>query len=284
MNKTVIKQIIKLALIEDAAAKDITSNTLIAKSATCTGKIVARQAGVVAGLELAKAAFVEFDKSVKVKLLKKDGSTVRRGATLATVTGPTRSVLASERTALNFLGFLSGIATTTNAYVKETRPYKVKILDTRKTTPTLRGFQKYAVKCGGGTNHRFDLNELVLIKDNHRAIYKKFTSLAAAVQKFRTQTKKPIEVEVDTLDEFKDALAGEPDLILLDNMTTAEMRKAVAIARKLPLKKRPLLEASGGVTLRNVKAIAKTGVDHISIGALTHSHQNFDVSLEIKDA
>ena len=282
MKKDLIKKLVKQALKEDHASNDITSNTLIAKSSTCVGRIVARQSGVISGLNFAKAAFTEFDPKVKVKLLKKDGQTVRRGNTLATIKGSTRSILTSERTALNFLGHLSGIATNTNAYVKATRGTKAKVLDTCKTTPTLRAIEKYAVKCGGGENHRFNLSELVLVKDNHRAMYKKFTTLAEAVKKYRKQTKKSIQVEVDTLTELADVLQGKPDYVLLDNMTPLQLRKAVAATRKLPVKKRPLLEASGGITLRNIANIAKSGVDRISIGALTHTRNNFDVSLEIK--
>lgn len=281
MNRQAIIKIVRAALKEDKVHQDITSKHLISPRSQCHAQIVARQDGTLAGIPFARAAFKEFDEGITITFKKRDGDPIKKGQVIAKIKGKTRSVLTCERTALNFIGYLSGIATRAGHYVAAIKPAKAEILDTRKTTPTLRPLEKYAVKCGGGVNHRADLSELVLIKDNHRAMYKKFTTLAQAIRDFRHLTRKKIEIEVDTLIELKDAIEGNPDYVLLDNMRINQLRKAVALVKKLPGNRRPLLEASGGITLKNIKKIAATGVDRISIGALTHSHPNFDASLEI---
>ena len=187
--------------------------------------------------------------------------------------------MTGERTALNFLGYLSGIATNTRRYVRAVLPYKGVILDTRKTTPTLRELEKYAVRCGGAENHRFDLEGMILVKDNHRWACRR-TSIARMVKRLRKGTREVIEFEVDTLAQFEQALAAGVDIILLDNMNCAQMKKAVILKNKSEEWRRPLLEASGGITLKNIKQVARTGVDRISIGALTHSRRSIDVSME----
>jgi nicotinate-nucleotide pyrophosphorylase (carboxylating) len=182
---------------------------------------------------------------------------------------------------LNFLGYLSGIATGTRQYVQKVRGTKAVILDTRKTTPGLRALEKYAVRCGGGGNHRSRLDQMVLMKDNHRAACGRQWNIAETVARLRKQTKKKIEIEVDNLTQFKQILSALPNMILLDNMTNAQMKRAVRLVKGLPRKKRPLLEASGGVTLSNVAGIARTGVDRISVGALTHTHKAVNMSMEL---
>lgn len=216
---------------------------------------------------------------MKITFYHKDGDLVEKNTRIAKIEGKTRAIFTGERTALNFLGFLSGVATYTHEFVEAIRPYKTRILDTRKTTPGLRNLEKYAVKCGGGTNHRFGLYDMALIKDNHRHACHPEISIQEAIKRIRKRTKKKIQVEVDTLDQFMQALEVSPDMILLDNMTTAQLKKAVAIAKKIRTKK-PVLEASGGVSIKNVRSIAATGVDRISIGSLTHSPRSIDISLE----
>ncbi len=281
MNAKHINTLIRLALSEDAANKDITTNLLISSTHTSSSVIIVRENAVLCGLTIAKKVFQKLNKHVRFQTKFKDGAVVKRNTTIATIKGKTRSLLTGERVALNFLEHLSGIATNTHKYVLKTRLQKAKIYDTRKTTPGLRLLEKYAVKCGGGYNHRSDLSEFILIKDNHRHACHPRQSIAQAIQRIRHKTKKVLEIEIDDLNQFKQALKAEPDMILLDNMTCTQMKKAVALTRTLPRKKRPLLEASGGITLANVAAVAKTGVDRISIGSLTHSHKAIDVSLEL---
>ena len=241
--------------------------------------IIVKEKGVICGLAQAKETFRAIDPKMKITFYHKDGDFVKKNTKIAKLEGKTRALFTGERTALNFLGFLSGVATHTHEFVEKIYPYKAQILDTRKTTPGLRNLEKYAVKCGGGTNHRFGLYDMALIKDNHRHACHPEISIQEAVKNIRKRTKKKIQVEVDTLDQFMQALEVKPDMILLDNMTTTQLRKAVAITKKLKTKK-PLLEASGGVSLRNVRSIAKTGVDRISIGSLTHSPRSIDISLD----
>ncbi len=228
-----------------------------------------------------KEIFRQVDPKLRFQTKFRDGQHVKKGTVVATISGKTRSLLTAERTALNFLSYLSGIATQTSHYVQAIKPHKAKILDTRKTTPTLRLLEKYAVKCGGGENHRMNLEDMVLIKDNHLAAGHKQFSIAEAVHFFRSKTKRPIEVEVDTLKQLEEVLPANPDFILLDNMTPVQLKKAVQIVKRAKYKQKPLLEASGGVTLKTVQQIAASGVDRISIGALTHHHSGLNVSMEI---
>ena len=281
MNDKNLNKLILQALREDAADKDITSDFLIPAAHTSSGAIIVKEDSVICGLTIAKKVFQKIDRNIRFQTKFKDGSKVERNTKIATLRGKTRSLLAGERTALNFLGYLSGIATNTHHYVKKIRRQKAKIYDTRKTTPGLRALEKYAVKCGGGYNHRHDLSELVLIKDNHRDACHPNLSIPQAVNAIRRRTKKTLEIEVDNLSQLKQALTAGPDLILLDNMTRAQIKKAVKLTRSMPRNKRPLLEASGGITLANVVNVAKMGVDRISIGSLTRSHKAIDVSLEL---
>lgn len=268
-----ISQYIKRALEEDIGPGDVTTDTIVPPDASLRGRIVAKQDGVVAGLEIARQVMLTLNESVVFRPLVDDGSSVTRGTVLAHVEGSARALLTGERTALNFLGRMSGIATLTRKFVDAVKGTKAVILDTRKTAPGLRITDKLAVRLGGGQNHRTGLFDMVLIKDNHIDFA---GSITAAVERVRTsETKLEIEVETRSLDNVREALALGVERILLDNMSTDTMREAVAICAG-----RARLEASGNVTLDNVFEVAATGVDYISIGALTHSPAVFDVSLE----
>jgi nicotinate-nucleotide pyrophosphorylase (carboxylating) len=263
------------ALEEDLnGAGDITTDAIIPADAKGEATIVAREAGVVAGLDLAEAAFKALDPDARFTRVVRDGGKVAAGGTIATVAGKTRALLTGERTALNFLGRLSGIATLTASFVEAVKGTSARIACTRKTIPGLRALEKYAVRAGGGGNHRFGLYDAVLVKDNHIAAA---GGLAKALERLRARNGHlvRVEVEVDTLDQLKEALNYRIDAVLLDNMDVATLKKAVALVQG-----RIVTEASGGVTLENVREIASTGVDVISVGALTHSPRNLDSSLE----
>jgi len=276
-----INKLVELALTEDIAKRDITSNLLIPRNHVSKAYVVFRERGIVCGLNIVKKVFKKMDKNIKFHSFCKDGDEVNANTRIAMVTGKTRALLSGERVALNFLAHLSGISTKTNLYVKKIHPFKAKIMDTRKTTPCLRRIDKYAVRCGGGVNHRINLSEMVHIKDNHLAAYDIQSSIHEAIKKLKRLTKKRIVVEVDTIKQFKEVLLAQPDIILLDNMSAATTRKAVLINKKRKGKKKVLLEASGGINQKNVRAIASTGVDRISIGRLTHSKKAIDVSLDL---
>ena len=261
------------ALAEDVGEGDVTTDATVAEDAVGTAEIVLREPGVVCGLGVAEAVFRALDPELRCERLVDEGATVTGSTPVARVSGPERAILTGERTALNFLGRLSGIATLTRRYVDAVSGTGAAILDTRKTTPGLRALEKHAVATGGGRNHRFALDDGVLVKDNH---LRAAGSVAGAVERLRAATPLPVEVECDTLEQVSEALDAGVDAILLDNMSLAELRAAVALA-----KGRARLEASGGVTLENVLAIAETGVDEISVGALTHSARSLDVSLEL---
>jgi nicotinate-nucleotide pyrophosphorylase (carboxylating) len=268
-----ISEYIQRALSEDIGTGDVTTDTIVPAGASLHGRIVAKQDGVVAGLEVAKGVFLTLNEHVTFVPRAKDGSKVTRSAVLADVEGPARALLTGERIALNFLGRMSGIATLTRKFVDAVAGTNAVILDTRKTAPGLRLTDKLAVRFGGGENHRTGLFDMVLIKDNHIDFA---GSITQAVESVRASgTKLEIEVETRTLDDVREALALGIERILLDNMSPATMREAVAISGG-----RAKLEASGNVTLANVLEVAKTGVDYISVGALTHSPEVFDVSLE----
>ena len=268
-----VSQYIKHALEEDIGTGDVTTNSIIPASASLRGRIVAKQDGVVAGLDVAKHVMLAVNESVEFRPNVKDGSNVSRGTVLAELDGPARALLTGERTALNFLGRMSGIATLTRKFVDAVSTTKTTILDTRKTAPGLRITDKLAVRLGGGQNHRTGLFDMVLIKDNHIDFA---GSITAAVERVRASgTKLEIEVETRSLDEVREALALGVQRILLDNMSIEMMREAVSICYG-----RAKLEASGNVTLDNVLEVADTGVDYVSVGALTHSPVVFDVSLE----
>lgn len=268
-----ISQYIKRALEEDIGTGDVTTDTIVPKGASLRGRIVAKQDGVVAGLDIAKHVMLSLNEGVKFQANVTDGSRVTRGTVLAEVEGPARALLTGERTALNFLGRMSGIATLTRKFVDAVSTTTATILDTRKTAPGLRFTDKLAVRLGGGHNHRTGLFDMVLIKDNHVDFA---GSITAAVERVRASgTKLEIEVETRTLDNVREALALGVQRILLDNMSVEMMSEAVSICGG-----RAKLEASGNVTLDNVLEVAGTGVDYISVGALTHSPRVFDVSLE----
>lgn len=267
-----IKQLVALALAEDASDNDLTTKALIKPKEKAKAVIVANEPGIVAGLEVVKELFAQVDKDVKLQVLVADGMAVKAGQKVIEFEGRARSILAAERTALNFLQRLSGIATLTNKYVKAVSGYKAKIYDTRKTTPGLRWLEKYAVKVGGGENHRLNLAAGILIKDNHRQ--KKSIKEAVALVKEK-YPKLQVEVEVENLDQLKQALAAGADVIMLDNMSVTAMRAAVKINQG-----RAILEASGGINLKNVTKVATTGVDRISLGALTQAAKALDFTLE----
>jgi nicotinate-nucleotide pyrophosphorylase (carboxylating) len=264
---------IKRALDEDIGAGDVTTNSIVPGSASLRGRIVAKQAGVVAGLDVARAVLLTIDDRVNFEAHVVDGDTVTQRSSLATVSGPARALLTGERTALNFLGRMSGIAMLTREFVNAVVGTKATILDTRKTAPGLRTVDKLAVQLGGGQNHRSGLFDMVLIKDNHIDFA---GSITIAVERVRTTgTVLEIEVETRTLADVEEALKLGVERILLDNMSAEMMRQAVEMNAG-----RAKLEASGNVTLENVLEVARTGVDYISVGALTHSPRVFDVSLE----
>lgn len=272
-----IDEAVGRALDEDLGrAGDVTSIATIPPDAQAHAVLVARQAGVIAGLPLAVATLRRLSPDVNIQAHLRDGNAVAKGVHILTISGPARAVLAGERTALNFVGRLSGIATLTADYVKRTSGTKLRICCTRKTTPGLRALEKYAVRCGGGFNHRFGLDDAILIKDNHIAVA---GGVKAVLERARAHAGHlvKIEIEVDTLDQLREVLAtGLADVVMLDNMDIATLGEAVAIAAG-----RVVLEVSGGVTLDSVAAIAATGVDYASSGALTHSAPNFDVALDI---
>lgn len=270
-----IQDIIETALAEDIGSGDITTKATVEAHKEGEADIVAKEDIIVAGIPIAEAVFKTVDERLVFKAGVNDGDNVKKGKTLATVSGKISSILTAERVALNFLQRLSGVATLTRQYVDKVKGFKTKILDTRKTTPGLRILEKYAVRMGGGFNHRFGLCDGFLIKDNHIAAV---GSIAEAVFKARENSPHNmlIEVEVKNLKEVREAVIAGADIILLDNMKPAVMRKAVNIIGKAAL-----VEASGGVNLTNVRVIAKTGVDFISAGALTHSARAVDMSLEV---
>ncbi len=268
-----ILAVIQRALAEDIGIGDATSNSIIPPDAFMQGRIIAKQDGIIAGLDVAQAVFAALDPRVAFNSLLEEGSRVTNRQVVSELAGPAVSLLTGERTALNFLGRISGIATLTRQFVDAVAGTRAVILDTRKTAPGLRILDKLAVARGGGQNHRIGLYDLILIKDNHIDFA---GSITAAVQRARTaQTGLAIEVEARTLDHVQEALDLGVERILLDNMSLEMMRQAVALAAG-----RARLEASGNVTLENVRAIAETGVDDISSGALTHSAKVFDVSLD----
>lgn len=268
-----LERIVHAALAEDVGAGDVTTDAIVAPDAIGPAELLAKEAGVVCGLDVAELTFLALDPDVRFEPLVSDGEVVQLPAVVARITGSKRAILTGERVALNFLGRLSGIATLTRRYVDAVEGTGASVLDTRKTTPGLRVLEKHAVACGGGRNHRFGLDDAVLIKDNH---LRAAGSITAAVDHVRAASELPIEVECETLEQVGEALAVSVDAILLDNMTLAQLRDAVALTAG-----RSRLEASGGVNLDTIRAIAETGVDEISVGALTHSARSLDVSLEL---
>ncbi len=284
--------LIESAIKEDLGTGDMTCASVISGELLTSAVLIARSEGVIAGLPLVAAVFSRVDPDVSFEALAPEGSFVRPQTLVARLRGNAKSILGGERTALNFLQRLSGIATLTRLFVQRVEGLKVTILDTRKTTPAWRYLEKYAVRAGGAENHRMGLYDQILIKGNHTAAIAEAERLslpeAVATAISRARTLAPPEtflgVEVADLQQFRSALAQAPDLILLDNMSLDVIRRCVEMARERMVAERPLLEISGGVTLQNVRALAETGVDRISIGALTHSAPALDISLKIEEA
>jgi nicotinate-nucleotide pyrophosphorylase (carboxylating) len=273
-----VTRLLEMALTEDlATGGDLTTDSIFGSEHTTRGRIVARQEGRIAGIDLSLRVFAMLDDRCDVTVLIGDGSVAAAGDTISEVAGPTRAVLTGERTCLNLLGHLCGIATATRNVVALTAGTNAKVVDTRKTTPGLRALEKYAVRCGGGSNHRFGLHDAVMIKDNHIAAT---GSIGDAVAKVRSNVGHmvKIEVEVDHLDQIPAALEAGADVILLDNMDAVELARAVSLIAGAAI-----TEASGGITEETIAAVAATGVDVISLGALTHSAPRLDVALDMDD-
>ncbi len=276
-SRTDIKRVVNQALKEDIGRGDITTECLISRDKKMTAVIITKEPGVICGLDIAGLVFKTLDKRIKFISLVRDGAQIGSGRQIAKISGPAKGILSAERVALNFLSLLSGIATRTQAFVKKTKPSKVKILDTRKTIPGLRGLEKYAVKAGGGFNHRFGLDDMFLIKENHIDI--------AGLKDIKERLKKgrflkiKLEAEARNLSEFKDVLCFKPDIIMLDNMTPKNIRQVVKLKNKLSLDIK--IEASGNINIDNIAAYASTGIDFISLGTLTKDIDALDFSLEI---
>lgn len=275
-----IEEAVSRALDEDSVWSDVTSRAVVPPQTSGQACIVVKADGVVAGMDVAQAVFSRVDPSLDFRGLVSDGFRANIGDRIATVEGRLISILAAERTALNFLQRLSGIASETRRYVDRIAGLKARIVDTRKTTPGLRLLEKYAVEVGGGHNHRMHLGDGVLIKDNHlAAVRRQGMTLADAISRARTNASHTlrVEVEVETLDEVRQAVEAGADIVMLDNMDLEDMRRAVSLVGG-----RALIEASGGITMDNVRQVAETGVDLISVGAITHSVKALDISLEMQ--
>jgi len=273
--RVVIEPIVETALLEDIGRQgDLTSDAVVAPDKTARAQFVARQDGCVAGIDAARTALRLVDPTIKIAVALPDGSSVSSGETIAHIEGAARSLLTGERVALNFLGHLSGIATATQNIVEAVAGTNAKICCTRKTTPGLRALEKYAVRAGGGVNHRFGLDDCILIKDNHIAVAGSITNAVKAARA-RSGHMTKIEIEVDTLDQLREALGTQIDAVLLDNMTNEQLREAIKIVDG-----RVATEASGRVTIDTAPAIAATGVDLISVGWITHSAPCLDIGLD----
>lgn len=270
-----IDKIIEQALLEDIGTGDITTESIIPSNLKAKGIIKTSEEGVVAGLDIVFLVFIKLDSEICFQPKIKDGNKILPGEILGEITGPARTILKGERVALNFLQRMSGIATITSKFCQQVKDFPVRVFDTRKTTPGLRILEKYAVRMGGGHNHRFGLYDAVLIKDNHIAVAGGIKSAVNSVRKQISHTAK-IEVEVENLSQLQEALKVQVDTIMLDNMDLETMKEAVKM-----VKGEALIEASGGITLEKVREIAQTGVDLISVGALTHSVKSLDISMEI---
>jgi nicotinate-nucleotide pyrophosphorylase (carboxylating) len=276
---TQIHAVISSALAEDIGSGDVTSRAVIAQNHRSTASLIAKETFVLAGLPFAEEVFRLIDAGLAFKAVKKDGDTVKKDSVMAKITGSTRSLLVGERTALNFLQRLSGIATFTRTFVERVQGFSVKITDTRKTTPGIRFFEKYAVRIGGGVNHRSGLFDGILIKDNHIQAAGGIRK-AVKLAKSRVHHLLKIEVEVKNLKEVKSALLSDADIIMLDNMSISNIEKSAALIRRG--NPRVVIETSGNINLDNIAKVAATGVDLISVGALTHSSRSVDISMNIK--
>ena len=275
LNKFYVEDVIKSALKEDINYIDVTTDYLIDENATTTARFVAKSDGVLCGLDVALTVFKMLDDSITFEILKNDGDKLNKGDIICRMSGNTRALLKGERTALNLIQHMSGIATATNKCVELVKGTNASVVDTRKTLPGLRALQKYAVTCGGGKNHRYNLSDAAMLKDNHIDAYGSITNAVNALRQKAGHMLK-IEVETRSLDDVREALAVGADVIMLDNMDCPTMAEAVKINAG-----RAKLEASGNITLDNIAEVAKTGVDIISLGALTHSVHAFDISMRI---
>jgi nicotinate-nucleotide pyrophosphorylase (carboxylating) len=279
-SRDAIHRLVRMALDEDAPWGDVTSQTLIAASMRVTAQLVARERGVVSGEDVFIAAMSLTDPAISTRFVVQDAETFSESTVLATIEGPAQAVLQAERVGLNFVQRMSGIATLTARYVAAVAGTRARIVDTRKTTPGLRLVERYAVRCGGGHNHRYSLSDAVMVKDNHLAMLAAdgLSNVTEALQSMRARLSHTthVEVEVDRPEQIEAVLAGGADTILLDNFTTAQLASAVA-----QIAGRALVEASGGITLARVHEVAETGVDIISVGALTHSVRSLDLGLDI---
>jgi nicotinate-nucleotide pyrophosphorylase (carboxylating) len=275
-----IDTLIGLALKEDGAFNDITSKEFVPEDKKAKAVLIANKDGVLAGIDVFIKVFKTFDGSCKAIIKKKDGEILQKGDEILEITGPARTVVSGERTALNFLQYMSGIATLANVFVKSIGNGKAKIYDTRKILPGYRELAKYAVKCGGGTNHRMGLSDMVLIKDNHLKLIK---NLDSAISNFREKYKSvKVEVECESLDEVKNALSAKADIIMLDNTTYKTAGEMIGVIRKNSTENyKPEIEISGGINFDTVKEFAKLDIDRISIGMITHSAPALDVTLEV---
>ncbi len=271
-----VEQVIENALAEDLASSDVTTQALIPPDLEGRASIVVKEDGVLAGMEVAQAVFRQVDPALRIGVLIQDGARVRKGNEVAIIEGKVAGILRAERTALNFLCHLSGVATETARYVAAVEGCKTRITDTRKTTPGMRMLEKYAVRMGGGQSHRLHLGDWVLIKDNHLAALPA-VGLKEAIECTRRASALKVEVEVGSVAEAEEALDASADIIMLDNMAVEEIKQVVELARG-----RALIEASGGITLENVLQVAEAGVDLISVGAITHSAKALDLSLELE--
>jgi nicotinate-nucleotide pyrophosphorylase (carboxylating) len=276
-----VREVVKRALEEDIGSGDVTVLGAVPEDRCADGEIIAKEKGVLAGLTVANEVYRQIDDRIDVFMKVQDGYDVEAGTVLISVTGPARGLLTAERTALNFLQRLSGIATLTRAYAKEIEGTGAILLDTRKTTPGLRPLEKYAVTVGGGCNHRMGLYDMFLIKDTHRRVMGHIGEAIATCRKMRPDLR--LEVEVRNMLELREAVAAGADRIMLDNMGLDDMKEAVAVIRDASQTERPIqIEASGGIRLENIREVAQTGVDFISVGALTHSARALDIAFYIK--
>ena len=272
------KKLVGLALEEDLGKGDITSSSVVAQGSKCLARIISKDSGILGGLDLAREVFRQLDGSIRFVAKMRNGHKLTKGELIAEVFGPASKILSGERLALNFLQRLSGIATLTSLYIKELKGTGAVLLDTRKTTPLLRGLEKEAVALGGGTNHRLGLYDSILIKDNHLALIK---DLAGAVSRAKRHGK--IEIEAKTISEVNNCLSAGADRILLDNMGPLMLKRSVKIVKEWNRKNNKAVktEASGGISLKNIRSVAKAGVDYISVGALTHSPKSLDICLKV---
>lgn len=280
LDLSLIRPVVENALKEDIGNGDITTLRTIPPDIEEEGFFIIKQDGIICALPVVRLVYEILDRDVRVEFFVEEGAKVRSYTEIGRVTGPARSILMGERVALNFLGYLSGISTYTNLFVEKAAPYGVSILDTRKTVPGLRYLEKYAVRMGGGLNHRMGLYDKILIKDNHLRVLSKLGPdfIHRAIRMAKGNDNREVEIEVQNLDEARQAYESGADILLLDNMDLEELKKIVGI-----YKGKVLLEVSGGITLENVEAISRTGVDYISAGSITHSAPAVDISLEIVD-